>query len=212
MTQTVPATPTDPASPPAGEGDFARMEVETPFDADALKAFIDDPERLLRINPLMEFQRFEREGEERWHLQGRNLANGREFDVHFERNPLPGGGWRLRWQGWLKQATELRIRPGADGTARLEIVDDYSGVSEEERRARIEEVDTSFMHWGQALHRYLRNQRRWHWVPGWRWYMNGPWLRMKPSARRIAFLLVFITAAEFLLFLFVLLIFRLETA
>ncbi len=200
-----------PAESAAGEDDRARLEVETPFDAAALGRFIADTERLLRINPLMEFHRFERLAEDRWHLEGRNLANGHAFDVTLTRRPLADGGWRLEWEGWLKQATEIRVLPDGD-RARLEIVDHYGGLPEEERRARLDEVDTSFLHWGHALHRFLRNDRRWGWLPGWRWYMNGPWLRMKPSGRRIAFMLLFITAAEFVLFLFVLLIFRLETA
>jgi len=199
-------------SPSTAESDrdFARLEIATPWTPETLRPFVDDVERLLRINPLVVFDRFEREGEDRWHLTGRNLANGRTFDLHMERVPLPDGGWRLLWKGGLKQATELRIRAAPDGTALLEIVDDYSGVPEAERKARKQEVDTSFLPWGRALHKYLNHWKRWSWIPGWKWYFGGPWLRMTPSARRIVFMLIFITAAEFVLFLFVLLIFKLE--
>jgi hypothetical protein len=40
--------------------------------------------------------------------------------------------------------------------------------------------------------------------------MRRIWQPMKPMARRIAFILIVLTAAEFVLFLFIFIIFRLE--
>jgi len=156
----------------SGEADFARMEIETPFDADWLRAFLDDPERILRLNPFMEFSRFER--------------------------------------GLLKTLTEVRIIEGPNGTAKLVVTDDYSGTPEKERRRRMDEVDVSFMPWGRATWRYLRNWKRWSWLPGWKWYMGRYWLNMKPAARRISFILLVLFAMETVLVLFVLLILWLE--
>ena len=57
---------------------------------------------------------------------------------------------------------------------------------------------------------YFKRMKRWSWLPGWRWYIHRVWVPMKPSARRIVWLLYLITVAEFFFFLFVLLIFVLE--
>ncbi len=46
--------------------------------------------------------------------------------------------------------------------------------------------------------------------PGWRWYIRRVWVPMKPSARRIVWLLYLITVVEFFFFLFVLLIYLIE--
>jgi len=194
----------------AAEADFARMEIETPFDADWLRRFLDDPERVLRLNPFMEFSRFEHISADSWRVVGRNLALERDFDATFRREPLPDGGFRLHWEGLLKTRTEVRIIEGPGGTAKLVVTDDYSGTPEEERRRRMDEVDISFMPWGQATWRYLRNWKRWSWLPGWKWYMGRYWLRMKPAARRISFILLVLFAMETVLVLFVLLILWLE--
>ncbi len=201
---------------PAGAGrepaepDFARLEIETPFDARWLRDFLSDPERILRLNPFMEFSRFESVSPDRWHIAGRNLALERDFDAVFRHEPLPDGGFRLHWEGLLKTCTEVRIVEEPDGTAKLVVTDDYSGTPEEERRQRMDEVDTSFMPWGQAVWRYLRNWKRWSWLPGWKWYMGRYWLHMKPAARRISFILLVLFAMETVLVLFVLLILWLE--
>ena len=194
----------------AAEADFARMEIETPFDADWLRRFLDDPERVLRLNPFMEFSRFEHISADSWRVVGRNLALERDFDATFRREPLPDGGFRLHWEGLLKTRTEVRIIEGPGGTAKLVVTDDYSGTPEEERRRRMDEVDISFMPWGQATWRYLRNWKRWSWLPGWKWYMGRYWLNMKPAARRISFTLLVLFAMETVLVLFVLLILWLE--
>ncbi len=197
---------------PAGKDggkDQARLEIATPFGRAWLMDFLASPERLLRINPLIEISRLEKTGPRQWRMQGRNLANGRDFDVRFIHEPLPDG-LRLTWDGWLKTFTEARIVDAKEGRAALVIIDDYSGAPEEERKNRIAEVDTSFTPWGQAIWRYLRNWKRWSWLPGYKFAAGRYWLRMKPSARRISFILIVLTAMEFALFLFVLLIFWLE--
>jgi hypothetical protein len=72
------------------------------------------------------------------------------------------------------------------------------------------EVDNSILQWGGGIHRYLLQWKRWSWLPGWKPYMQKFWQGMKPSARRISFMLIALTAAEFVIFLFVFIIFWLE--
>jgi len=189
--------------------DFARVEINTPFDKPWLENFLKNPERILRINSLFEFSAFEKSGDQRWHMIIRNLSNERQFDVTFDVRPLPSG-ILLNYGGWLKTSTEFRIEGNANETCRLVITDDYSGTSAKEREQRIVEVDNTITQWGNDIYRYLRQWKRWSWMPGWKVYMLGFWQGMKPSARRISFMLIALTVAEFVVFLLVFLIFWLE--
>ena len=47
-------------------------------------------------------------------------------------------------------------------------------------------------------------------MPGWKFYMRRIWQPMKPMARRICFILMVVTAAEFIVFLLVFAVFWLE--
>ena len=191
------------------EDDFARVTVETPFDARWLESFIADPQRLLRINSMLEFTRLEPLEQERWRMSGRNLAGNQPFDLVFSMQTRRNETI-LSYDSGLKKQTKITIESAGDGPARLVITDDYSGHSSSERKKRLNEVDRSIIQWGHDIHRYLQGWKRWSWIPGWKYYMLRIWQGMKPSARRISFLIMAITAAEFALFLFVLVIFWLE--
>lgn len=189
--------------------DFARVEIDTPFDKLWLETFLKDPQRVLRINSLLEFSTFEKIDESYWHMVGKNLSNKQDFDVTFK---AESSIYRLFlcYEGWLKTSTEIRVETDDDNCQRLIITDDYSGTSVEERKQRILEVDDSILQWGNDIHRYLQQWKRWSWFPGWKLYMLKFWQSMKPSARRISFMLIALTAVEFLIFLFVFIIFWLE--
>ena len=198
--------------------DYARFEIETPFAARWLLDFFADPLRLLRINPFLTLHAVERIAPDRLRLRGRNDALERDFEVTARIERLPDG-WRLLWDGWLKNETRFIVRPPttattADATdtpgARIILIDDYSATPEAERRQRLDEVDTSTAAWAQHIHAWLHGLHRYRWLPGHRWFMTGPWLNMKPAARRISKWVAFITIAEFVFFLMVFAIFWLE--
>lgn len=189
--------------------DAAWVSVETPLEPEALRTLVCDAHRLLRLNSLFEFREWRTEGAGRFFVRGRNLANGRDFATAVTVEPT-AEGCRIAYAEGLKSETRVRIEPMPGGT-RLTLTDDYSGVPPEARAARLDEVDSSLGQWGRDLHRFCQQWARWSWLAPWRWYMNGYWLRMKPSARRIAFLLIAITAAEFAVFLLVAAIFWLES-
>lgn len=106
----------------------------------------------------------------------------------------------LDYDEGIKAFTRFLVEPDGEGT-RLWIVEDYGRLSEEERRARMDEVDRSLTRWGQDLYRYLRSWSRWSHFASWRWYMERVWRPMKPLARRIVRLLIWATVAELLFFL-----------
>ncbi len=186
--------------------DVAWVALETPLSPQALAPFLADPETLYRINSLLEIQAWEHLSSDQVRLQARNLSNGQCWDTQLRFFPK-SDGLVVHYAGLLKQRTEFRIEPRAAGGSLLRITDDYSGIPETERKARLEEVDRSLPQWGRDLYAFFRAWHRWHWFPPWRWFMRRVWLPMKPLARRITRWILWIALAEFLIFLLVFAIF-----
>ncbi|MDH3594617.1 MAG: hypothetical protein OEM93_07165 [Rhodospirillales bacterium] len=196
----------------AEENDAAWVVVETGLEAEELFGFCQDVERLFRINPAYVFRRWEDLGGGIVRWAALNESNDREIDTRFSVERLPHG-LAVTYASGLKTRTTFRVEPGGGpggGGAKLVVTDDYSGTPEAEREARVDEVDTSLNSWGYGLHKYLRQWRRWSGLAPWRWYMRRVWQPMRPMARRIVFLLIVITALEFVGFLLVFAIFRLN--
>lgn len=194
---------------PQDSEDAAWVTIETSYSAADLRAFLDDVERLYRINNLLVFEEWSRLGENRYRLRVENLSNGRLFESDLEVES-DADGITVRYAKGLRTATSFRVVPGAGDRANLIVTDDYAGTSLAEREERIVEVDKSLVPWGIDIHRYLRRWKRWSWLPGWKLYMRRLWQPMKPMARRIAFMLWMVTAAEFVVFLLIFAIFWLE--
>ncbi|HFE48749.1 MAG TPA: hypothetical protein ENJ21_05475 [Chromatiaceae bacterium] len=188
--------------------DAAWVTIDTPLGATELKAFLEDIERLFRINPLLEFESWRALAPDNYHLTAKNLANGQHIDTDLRIEPIPTG-LCIHYSQGLKNTTTLRIIPVNEGT-KLEILDDYSGTPEAQRKERLDEVDRSLLPWGQHLHAYLKRWKRWSWFGPWRWYTTRVWQNMKPSARRVSHWIIWISAAEFIVFLMVFSIFWLE--
>jgi hypothetical protein len=111
----------------------------------------------------------------------------------------------VRYDRGAKRSTRFEIDATADG-CRLRITDDYSGAAETD----VAEVDRSLHAWGVALREYLLRDRRWGWCTPWRWYMRRVWVPMKPSARRITFIILLVTLAEIVLIALVMAIYWAE--
>ncbi len=198
-----------PRELPQESQDFSWVTIETPFDVRKLRSFLDDVERLYRINAMLEFEEWRQTGDGQYAMKIKNLSNGKEFKTHLD-VIASDDGITVRYADGLKTTTTFRVEAQANGNATLTVTDDYSGTPLSERQDRIDEVDNSIVQWGVCLHRYLKQWQRWSWLPGWKFYMRRVWQPMKPMGRRIAFFLIMITVAEFIIFLFVFAIFRLE--
>lgn len=183
--------------------DRAWVRIGSTLPPSELVAFCQDPERLLRINSLYEFEAWRDDGGGRFFLRARNLSNDQAIAtlLRVERR---ADGVTLVYGAGLKRATEFRVEPPLDEHGAplkayrsvLVITDDYSGTPEAERRARSSEIDKSLLRWGHDLHRYLRRWARWSRFSLWRWYMRRIWQPMKPMGRRVTFMLLAITAFE----------------
>lgn len=207
MTRVVPEPA--PAGAVPAPADAAWVTVEVPLPLETLREFCRDVERLYRINPGLEIASWHAVGDDTFRAAWRNTSNQRDyaFDLRIER--ASADEFQVGYSEGLKRCTRFVLAPAASGS-RLTITDDYSGVPEEERVRRVAEVDPTLVPWGWALHAYLRRERRWRNSALYRWTMRRCWLPMKPTARRITTLLLVITAAEFLIVVFVALIWWIE--
>jgi hypothetical protein len=174
------------------------VRVATPLSVKSLREFCRDLERLYRINPLLEFIEWRKIGPNQYYLGANNLSNDQEIATEIYREES-NEGFKLSYSKGLKSATFIRIEKDFQRSA-LVLIDDYSGLSEAERTQRLAEVDRSLEHWGRELFRYLQIWQRWHWFPPFRWYMRRVWQPMKPSARRIAYMLIVVSLFELLAF------------
>lgn len=198
------------------------MNVDTPLTPAQLFDFISNAERLFRLNPYLEIhvwqsaQRRVTEGA-RIHLKYLNEMNGvaRELDVTVS-DFQPGVGYTLNYSEGLKRATEIKVEARTHG-AELLIKDLYHTVEDkpdetpELRKACLAEADRSLTPWGVAIRQHLLSLARWHWLPLYRLIREHFWLTMAPRNRRISRLIIWITALEFFAFLFVFLIYWIES-
>jgi hypothetical protein len=196
-------------SPSNPSEDRVWATIQTTLRPEALRDFCRDLERLYRINPYSEFRVWKETAPGQVHAEFRNLSNKQNYSLDLTLVPESDSIFSVNYSQGIKAATRFEIQPIGPGSS-LTITDDYNRLSAEERVQRLDEVDKSLPAWGQAIYDYLRRHRRWGWIAPWRWYMRRVWVPMKPSARRIVWLLVLITVVEFLFFVFVALIWWLE--
>lgn len=178
--------------------DIAWASFRTPLCVQALIDFLQkDTERLLRINPFLEFKEWRDFGDERFHFSVRNLSQKKPFEwateLHSEIQPT---GLKLTYKEGLKLTTTFLVE-SADEGSRLTITDYYnSDLSEEEKLARLGEVDKSLQVWARDLQQYIVRWNKWSRFSPWRWYMTKVWQPMKPTARRITYMLLWISLVE----------------
>jgi len=200
---------------PAAEENAAWATVLVPLPPEDLFHFLQDVERLFRLNPYFKIESWlEEPGPfrpgKRYRLDCLNEMNGvrSELTLTLE-NLTEERGYSLRYDQGLKCATEVFLEADGSGT-RLTLKDHYHTPEGPDREERLKEVDRSIVPWAASLHGYLRGLGRWSWFPPYHWYKNRFWLGMSPSHRRITRLIVWSTLLEFIVFLFVFVIYWLE--
>jgi hypothetical protein len=194
---------------PDGSEDKAWVVISTSLRQAELRRFCHDLERLFRINPYLEFKLWRVQTPGHIHTEFHNLSNLQDYALDLEVVAESEDVFLVRYAQGIKALTRFEIQAQSAG-ATLTITDDYSHLPQDERVRRAHEVDRSLPAWGQALFEYLRRQRRYGWIAPWRWYMRKVWVPMKPSARRIVWMLYLITAVELAAVLLIALIWWLE--
>ncbi len=185
----------------ADENDAAWASINTPLHIDAMLVFIQDVERLIRINPMLEFKKWENLGASQYYMAGRNTSQETpfEFDTGITVRRI-SNGIELEYDRGIKASTLIEVeaivcdnnKPGS----KLTITDYYDRLSEDDRKEHLDEVDKSLVIWARDLQKYLINWHRWSKFKTWRWYMNRIWLPMKPTARRITYMMLWISVVE----------------
>lgn len=177
--------------------DQARAETELPLPPAELATFLTDSERLFRLNPHLEIERWEARPDG-FRLVMINELNGRRLETGVRVAEAPDH-WEFRYQAGLKQATILAVKPTPLGS-RLILTDLYPRILDP-ADPRVAEVDRSLVPWVAALRRHLLSRQRWGWAPGWRWWHERLLPGLPPRQRRIVRLIVWVSLIEFLVFL-----------
>lgn len=182
-----------PGAPPGR--DAAWVTLETTLDPARLAAFHRDLEGIYRINPFLEFALWEQSAPDRFRAEVLNHSNGQRSVMAASVTRTSDCALRVNYQEGLKKSTRFDIQPTPSGS-RLTITDEYNLTGAGTQDA---EIDRSLHAWGVALKTYLERDRRWGWIPPYRWCMRRVWLPLKPAARRITFLILVIGLADIVL-------------
>lgn len=176
--------------------DAAWASLNTPMSADELKQFCLDIERLFRINPMLEFKKWEALKTNQFNISGKNISQETpfEFETKLQITELTDG-LKVDYSQGIKSSTVFKIESAPQGS-KLTITDHYQGLSEEERKTRLGEVDQSIVVWANYLQKFIITWHRWSRIAPWRWYMRKVWQPMKPTARRITYMLLWISVVE----------------
>ena len=184
------------ASAPTDSKDAAWASFMLPMDKHVLIDFCQDVSRLFRINPYLEFEKWEACGDNSYRMMARNISNDPPIKINNKLQVEPThDGVLIRYNGGLKSSTTFKVE-AADEGSRITIIEDYEALDEQERQNRLDEVDKSLTKWAQDIQTYLLRWKRWSWFAPWRWYMNKIWQPMKPTGRRITYMLLWISIVE----------------
>ncbi|MDH5516306.1 MAG: hypothetical protein OEY36_00630 [Gammaproteobacteria bacterium] len=186
----------DELAAPTDSKDAAWVSFKTPMERQLLIDFCQDVSRLFRINPYLEFEKWQSCGDNCYQLTARNLSNDPPLDLDNKLQIEPReDGVHISYHDGLKSSTTFKIESVSEGS-KVTIIEDYETLNESERQARLHEVDKSLTKWAEDIQAYLVRWKRWSWFAPWRWYMRKIWQPMKPTARRITYMLLWISLIE----------------
>ena len=176
--------------------DKAWVQFKSPLEPTTLLEFFQDVERLFRINPYLVFKGWKTisAGQYRLHAINHSQTPAFEIDTELTVRPVPDG-LEIDYSPCLKSSTRITVQESSEGSS-IMIEERYEGIPESERLDRLGEVDRSLTKWAEEIQHYLLQWQRWAWFSPWRYYKTRVWQRMKPSARRITFVLLCVSAVE----------------
>ena len=179
---------------PGDERNAAWVVLETPLSPDELAAFCRQLESLYRINPFLEFDSWEQVGSERFRAAVLNHSNGQRHVLEGRIVAESERAWRIDFVSGPKERTCFEVVPAGSGS-RLTITDEYRRAADG-ASVSAEDADRSLHAWGVGVKTFIEREHRWRWLPIVGWFQRQVWLPMKPSARRIMFLILVITVAD----------------
>ncbi len=191
--------------------DFALISVDLPLATGELYAFIQNTERLFRLNPFLQIKFWQEDAPgkifagKQIRVDCMNEMNGLTQSLTLSVSDVqPELSFTLNYDSGLKKATIFSVQPVGSASSKLVLKELYPDeLSTAEREKRLNEVDNSLLPWGAAIHSYFKRRSRWGWLPFYSWLQNSVWLGMTPRHRRISRLIIWTTVLEFVVFLFV---------
>ncbi|MHB0984961.1 MAG: hypothetical protein ACYC05_05120 [Sulfuricella sp.] len=189
--------------------DTAWVTIEIPVPPCKVFGFLQNTERLFRLNPYLDIRQWEEHpSAKRFHLHALNEMNGVAYDLFVTLEDVrPDTGFLLSYDKGLKKSMEITLQPGAATGSIVTLRDRYHTPAGEDQ---LKEVDRSLIPWANSIRQYLLGLERWGWFWPYRWYRERFWLNMRPFHRRITRMLIWVTTLEFVVFLFVFTIYWLE--
>lgn len=190
----------------------AWVTLEIPAPPDELMVFLQNTERLFRLNPYLDIRNWVGyTDEKKFHLEALNEMNGVTYDLDIELEAQEDRRLFLRYSHGLKATLEVFVQTATDpNKSVLTLREHYHQTTPELQKQQLKEIDHSLIPWGNSLRTYVQGLRRWNWFWPYRWYHGKFWLKMRPTHRRITRMLVWVTLLEFVVFLFVFIIYWLE--
>jgi len=198
--------------------DSVWISVDLPLPQGELFAFIQKLERMFRLNPHLEIKSWQESeagkifADKQIRVEYLNEMNGLQQAVTLSVNEVqPEVSFSLGYDSGLKQSTLFSVQNIGSTSSRLVVKELYPAeLSAAEREKRLNEVDRSLIPWGAAIHSYFVRKARWGWLPFFNWWQDTFWMGMSPRHRRITRMIIWTTALEFVVFLFVFVIYWLE--
>ncbi len=198
--------------------DFALISVELPLSTGELYAFIQNTERLFRLNPYLAIKSWQEDGPgkifvgKQIRVECMNEMNGQTQSLTLSVSDVqPDVSYTLNYDSGLKKATIFTVQSVDSASSKLVVKELYPDeISAAEKEKRLNEVDNSLLPWGAGIHSYFKRRSRWGWLPFYSWLQNSVWLGMTPRHRRISRMIIWVTVLEFVVFLFVFNIYWLE--
>lgn len=185
---------------PQADVDAAWASINTPLPVEELLLFISDVPRLFRINPMLEFNTCKRLDENRYAIAGRNISQPTAFDFAFSVRAEPmQNGMTLYYEAGIKSHSVLNVEAATlenGKTGSTLTITDYYQVENSGDPALLNQVDKSLVIWATELQRFIMLWQRWSKIWIWRWYMKKIWQPMRPSGRRITYMLLWISLVE----------------
>ncbi len=203
----------DAVAAPQENSTWVTLEISA--SPSALLEFLKNSERLFRLNPYLDIKKWEElEEGQVIHFEALNEMNGVTYNLDMRLETLPvGSGFLLRYSQGLKNALEISIQMADDqNKSILTLREHYHQPDPTQGEQQLREIDHSLIPWGNSIRSYIQGIKRWAWFMPYRWYHGKFWLGMRPTHRRIARMLIWVTALEFVVFLFVFIIYWLELA
>ena len=176
--------------------DAAWATVNTPLGPEELMTFCQDIERLFRINPMLEFNAWEKLSDTQYRMAVKNISQEEPFEIDVKITvEQKTDEISIYYSNGIKKSTILKIEPSEYGS-KLTITDNYDGLSDDVNQAEMNEVDKSIINWADYLQRFLITWNKWSKFGLWRWYMKRIWQPMKPTGRRVTYMILWITLVE----------------